>query len=176
LAGAGVIAFTKIAMKLLTADEYYSSWKYVPILSAAMIFTAFVSFTGTVYTVNKKSVLSFLTAFAGAGTNIVLNFILIPTSLGVYGAAIATVASYLLVFVIRCFNVKKYIPFNLYPYHIIANSIIILIQSLAIIFEVKYWMIIEAVCLIAILLINKNFILRFINKILSSLFRRKRNV
>jgi len=176
LAGAGVIAFTKVAMKLLTTEEYYVSWKYVPILSAAMIFTAFVSFMGTVYTVNKKSVLSFLTAFAGAATNIVLNFILIPTSLGVYGAAIATVASYLLVFVIRCVNVKKYIPFKLYGQHIITNTLIILIQSVALIFEIKYWMIIEAVCLILMVVINKRFVFGFLNKILSSFLRRKKNV
>lgn len=173
LAGSGVIAFTKVAMKILTADEYYSAWKYVPILSAAMIFTAFVSFTGTVYTVNKKSVLSFLTAFVGAATNIALNFLLIPTKLGVYGAAIATVTSYLLVFIIRCVNVKKYIPFKLYSLHIIANSLIIFIQSAAIIFEVKGWMIIEAICVIAIIFVNSKFLLEFIKKILSSIFGRK---
>lgn len=175
LAGSAVIAFAKIATKILTADEYYDSWQYVPLLSVVMIFTAFVSFTGTVYTLNKKSVLSFLTAFIGAASNVVLNLILIPT-IGVQGAAIASVVSYLLVFIIRCFNVKKYLPFKLYSGHIIANTLIIFVQSAVMIFEVKYWIIIEAVCLLGIALINYKFLMGFIEKIFLSIFRRKNNV
>lgn len=175
LAGSVVIAFAKVAMRLLTTQEYYDSWKYVPLLSVTMIFTAFVSFTGTVYTINKKSVLSFLTAFVGAASNVALNFLLIPF-IGVQGAALASVVSYLLVFIIRCFNVKKYIPFKLYTGHIIANTLIILLQSAVMIFEIKYWIIIEAACLLAILLINCQFLLEFVKKILSSVFRRKNNV
>ena len=173
LAGSGVIAFCKPAISLLTADEYYSSWEYVPLLSLAMIFTAFVSFTGTVYVVNKKSGISFLTAFIGAGSNILLNFLLIPSPLGVHGAAIATVLSYFLVFVIRCFNVKKYIPFKLRGIEVILNTLIVVLQALAMITEIKGWIIIQAVCILALVLINIKFLLGFVNKILGFVFRRK---
>lgn len=174
LAGSGIIVFTKVAMKILTASEFYNAWKYVPFLSVAMIYTAFVSFTGTVYTVNKKSVLSFLTAFAGALSNIILNLILIPSPLGVQGAAIATVLSYLIVFVIRCFNIKKYIPFNLHIGHIIANSVIVILQSVVMIFEIKYWIFIEINCLLLMFIINYKFIAPFIEKIFNILLRRKK--
>lgn len=174
LAGSGVILFTKIAMKLLTAKEFYSAWEYVPLLTVAMVFTAFTSFMGTVYTVNKKSVLSFLTAFVGAGSNIVLNFLLIPF-IGVQGAAIATVSSYLIVFIIRSVNVRKYIPFKFYCGHIIINSVIIFIQSVIMIFEVKYWIIIEIVCFAVMIILNFKFLWTFAEKMLSSIFRRKRN-
>ncbi|MGI6279729.1 MAG: lipopolysaccharide biosynthesis protein [Acutalibacteraceae bacterium] len=176
LAGSAVIAFTKPVIKVLTAKEFYESWKYVPILAIAMIFTAFVSFTGTVYTVNKKSVLMFSTSLIGALTNIILNFLLIPSSLAVQGAAIATVASYILVFAIRCFNVRKYIPFRLYIGHIITNSLIVFLQSAVLIFEVAGWQIIEAICLVAIILINYRFLARFMFQILSPIIRRKNNV
>lgn len=173
LAAAFVIAFSKVGIKILTAAEYYLSWKYIPLLSIAMVFTAFVSFTGTVYIVKKKSGISFLTAFVGAGSNIILNFILIPSFLGVQGAAIATVASYLLVFLIRCFNVKKYIPFNLCGIYVTLNTLIIFAQAFAMINEVKGWIIIQAVCLILLFLINYKFLIGFITKILSTLLRRK---
>ncbi len=172
LAGAVVIAFAKPAIKLLTAKEYYSAWEYVPLLSVSMVFTAFVSFTGTVYIVKKKSGLSFLTALMGAGSNIILNLLLIPSPLGVQGAAIATVASYFIVFVFRCFNVRKYIPFKLYGLHLTANTLIIFLQSAAMIFEVKGWIIIQAISLMALVLINFKFLIGFINKILSSVLRR----
>ena len=174
LAGAAVIAFAKPAIKLLTAKEYYGAWEYVPVLSLAMVFTAFVSFTGTVYVVNKKSGISFITAFVGAASNLLLNFLLIPSPLGAQGAAIATVLSYFLVFVIRCLNVKKYIPFKLYGGHVGANTVIISLQAAACIFEVKGWILIQAVCIALLCLINFKFLIGFVNKILSSVFGRRK--
>lgn len=172
LAGSGVIAFTKIAMKLLTSDEFYASWQYVPLLSIAMVFTAFASFTGTVYTLNKNSMMSFLTAFIGASSNIILNLALIPTT-GVQGAAIATVASYLLVFIVRCISVKRYIPFKLYSGHIAINTLILFVQAWAMIFEVPYWIIIEAVSLSLMVGINFKFLMGFIEKILNTVLKKR---
>ena len=172
LAGSAVIAFAKPAIRLLTAQDYYSAWQYVPLLSASMVFTAFVSFTGTVYVVKKKSGVSFLTALLGAISNILLNLILIPSPLGAQGAALATVASYFLVFAVRCFNIKKYIPFKLYGGRIILNSIIIFLQSAVMIFEVNGWIIIQALCISALLAVNFKFLIGFIEKILSSILKR----
>ena len=172
LAAGGIIAFTKVAIKLLTAEKFYESWKYVPFLCIAMVFTAFASFTGTVYTLNKNSMMSFLTAFIGASSNIILNLVLIPT-LGVQGAAIATVASYLIVFIVRCVSVKRYIPFRLYTGHLIINTIILFIQAGAILYQKSYWVVVEAVCIIALFIINYKFLKGFIEKILSALLKRK---
>ena len=41
-----------------------------------------------------------------------MNFILIP-QVGVYGAAIATCISYILVFVFRLFHTREYIQYNI---------------------------------------------------------------
>ena len=172
LAGSGIIAFTKLAMKILTSKEFYKAWEYVPLLSVSMVFTAFATFMGTVYILNKKSVMSFLTAFIGASSNILLNLALIPT-LGVQGAAIATVASYLLVFVVRCISVKRYIPFKLHSLHIVLNTLILLIQAVAILKEMPYWIGIEALCVIAMLILNFKFFMGFADKILSFVKRKK---
>lgn len=173
LAGAFVIAFAKPAIKLLTTDEYYASWQYVPILAVSMVFTAFTQFFGTVYVVTKKSGISFLTATLGASSNIVLNFLLIPSSLGVQGAAIATAISYFIVFIVRAVNSRKYISFKLNITHIILNTVIIFIQSIAMIFEVKYWIIIQAVSILLLAVVNYKFIVEFLEKILLSVLRRK---
>ncbi len=164
LAGAGVIAFTKPIMKILTDPDFYESWKFVPMLSIAMVFTAFASFMGTVYTLNKKSVLSFLTAFIGASSNIALNFILIP-KIGVQGAAIATVASYLLVFIIRSISVKKYIPFKFHSITLTINTLLLFICAGAVLFEMHYWILIETACLVAMFALNIKYLLGFIQKI-----------
>ena len=164
LAGAGVIAFTKPIMKILTDPDFYESWEFVPMLSIAMVFTAFASFMGTVYTLNKKSILSFLTAFIGASSNIALNFILIP-KMGVQGAAVATVSSYLLVFIIRSISVKKYIPFKFHSITLTVNTLLLFACAGAVLFEVPYWILIEMACLVAMFALNIKYLWGFIQKI-----------
>ena len=109
--GACLVALSKIFTKLLLAESYYSSWQYVPILAIAMIFSAFSEFLGSVYFVNKKSSRSLITAAAGAITNIILNFALIPF-FGAMGAAVATAICYALVFLIRIIDTQKFISFD----------------------------------------------------------------
>lgn len=166
LAGSFIIAFAKPAIKILSTAEYYSAWKYVPLLSASMIFTAFVSFTGTVYVVNKQSGVSFLTSMAGALINIILNFILIPSPLGVQGAAIATFIAYLVVFVIRAVNTRKYIPFKLYGGRVAINTLLILVQTVFMVTELKGWMIAQAVCIVLLIAVNFKFIMACVYKVL----------
>ena len=168
LAGGVIIAFAKPAIKILSTEQYYSAWQYVPLLSAAMIFTAFASFTGTVYVVTKKSGLSFITSMAGAAINIALNVLLIPSPLGVQGAAIATFLSYFAVFLIRAVNSRKYIPFKLYGGHIALNTALIMVQIVFLVLELPLWIPVQAVCLIALAVTNFKFVLPFLKKILSA--------
>ncbi len=171
LAGAGVIALCKPAMRLLTTDEFYSAWKYIPLLACSMVFTGFASFTGSVYVVEKKSVLSFVTAFLGAAINIVLNFLLIPTELGPQGAALATLVSYFTVFIIRAVNSKRYIPYRLHSPTVALNTVIIFAQSYAMITEVKYWMAWQGVAIVLLGVINFKFLISSLNKIRSSFLK-----
>lgn len=167
LAGGVIIAFAKPAIRILSTEQYYSAWKYVPLLSAAMIFTAFVSFTGTVYIVTKQSGISFITAMAGAVINIALNLLLIPSPLGVQGAAIATFLSYFAVFLIRAVNSRKYIPFKLYGGHTAVNTALIMIQIVFSVLELPLWIPVQAVCLIVLTVINFKFLLPSLKKIFS---------
>lgn len=128
LAGGVVIALSQWEIRVLSADEYYSAWQYIPLLSAAMIFSSFVTFAGSIYVVEKKSLLSFGTSMAGAAVNILLNLILIPTELGIQGAVIATFSSYFLVFLIRSKNARKLLPFRLYSQRLTVNCMIMAIQ------------------------------------------------
>ena len=167
IAGALIIAFAKPAIRLLSTEKYYEAWRYVPVLSCAMIFTAFASFTGTVYVVTKKSSLSFWTAFIGAASNLIMNFCLIPSPLGVQGAAIATVGSYLLVFIFRAINSRRYIPFCLYTGFIVVNTVLIALQTVFAVTEWHGWMVVQAVCVVSLCIVNAGFLLPLFKKILS---------
>ena len=57
-----------------------------------------------------------------------MNFILIPL-IGVYGAAIATCISYILVFVFRLFHTRKYIKYNIKNKEFLLGSIILFLSA-----------------------------------------------
>ena len=175
LAGWAIVAFSIPVIKMLTTPDYYSAWKYIPLLAASMVFNSFANFMGSVYVVEKRSKNSFLTAMLGAVLNIVLNFLLIPTLLGVHGAAIATFVSYFAIFVIRAINVQKYIPFKLYMPNVLLNTAVILLQSAFMVFSLPFNIPVQVGCAIALVVINYKFIMVFVDKFLS-FFKTKRRV
>ena len=81
ISGAGLIAFSKIFSRILFAEDYYTAWMYMPVLIIATVYSGLVTFMGSVYLVDKKSVQSLVTSMIGAGINVILNLILIPTKL-----------------------------------------------------------------------------------------------
>ena len=131
-----LIAGSKILTTLLLADSYYSSWKYVPVLAIAMIFSAFSAFMGSVYFLEKRSMRSFVTASVGALTNIVLNFALIPT-FGAMGAAVATAISYMVAFVIRAVDTSKYLKFSLCIPRLLINTVLISVQTVLMLLDIE---------------------------------------
>ena len=131
IGGSIIIAFSPAAIRLLAASEYYSAAEYLPILTAAAILSSLGSFMGSVYIVTKRSSLSFLTTAAGAVFNIILNFLLIPTHLGIYGAAIATLCSYLLSFLIRIISIRNILPFRIYGGRLFMSILIIAVQIIS---------------------------------------------
>lgn len=112
LSASCVIAFSRLAVQLLAEEEFFAAWQFVPVLCLAMVFAAFSTFLSSVYVVSKKSTLSFWTALLGAGSNVILNLLLIPR-IGILGAAAATLTSYVLVFLIRAVSIRKLLPFSL---------------------------------------------------------------
>ncbi len=169
IASAGIIALSIPVIKLLTTKAFYSAWEYIPVLTAAMIFNSFANFMGSVYVVEKRSKNSFLTAMLGAGLNVILNFILIPSPLGVQGASIATLISYFAIFVIRAFNARKYIPFKLYWTQVLLNTAVILVQCVFMVLSLPFNILVQVACILALCVINYRFIMVFVKKIFSFL-------
>ena len=167
LAGGVVIALSQWEIRVLSADEYYSAWQYIPLLSAAMIFSSFVTFAGSIYVVEKKSLLSFGTSMAGAAVNILLNLILIPTELGIQGAVIATFSSYFLVFLIRSKNARKLLPFRLYRQRLTVNCMIMAIQIIWLVGELPGWQLVQLIAVGAFLAIDGKYLVSIFSSLKS---------
>lgn len=151
----GMIALTKVEIRILADEEYFEAWHYVPVLCAAMLFCSFTSFAGSVYTVTRRSGLSFWTSLLGAGINILLNVLLIPSALGVQGAALATWASYFVVFLVRLRNARRLIPFRMFKKNLILGTGILILQILFISFGWFGWQAVQAGAVLAMFLMGR---------------------
>ena len=113
----GLILLSPWLCRLLLNSAYHEAWRYMPTLLCAATLESVVSFLASVYMVRKKSMHSFLTAVAGTGLNLLLNFLFIPrtgTFGGALGAAIATLIGYAAVWVLRMADVPRLLRFRLY--------------------------------------------------------------
>lgn len=141
ICAAGLIYFSKVVVICLTASfdsPYYPAWQYIPLLVIATTFACFVSFMGSVYMVERRSGMSFVTMLVGAVLNLILNFLLIP-DYGPQGAAFATFASYLVVFFLRAVSTRHYIPLDLDPTRIGISSFLLFFEAYLMVKEVRYW-------------------------------------
>lgn len=155
--GAMLIVFSRIITGIYLGKDYYESWKYVPILVIATTFSCLVNFYASVYMAEKKSVLSMLTAGAGAVTNVVLNLILIP-KYSAYGAAIATAISFVVVFILRIINTRKYIKIEINFPRLIGSALIMVAMAVIMIKEVAgHWQSFGIALALAFVLFALNF-------------------
>ena len=105
-----IILNTTIA-KVLFAKEFFEGWKYSSVLLIAILFNALTSFQGSIFSAVKDTGILAKTTIVSAIVNIVLNALLIPM-FGVMGASIATVSSYVVMWIIRHRKLNKYIKLH----------------------------------------------------------------
>ncbi len=171
----GLILACQLITKILVADSYYDSWQYVPILVMSTTMSCLVNFLASVYMAEKKSMMAMATAMSGAVTNIVLNFILIPR-MGANGAAVATVCSFIVVFVTRSLNTRKYIKIKFKAPLIVIELAILAVQCGVMIYmksgAVMY--VIEGILFCIMLLFNLKPITELIHLILDKFLKRSK--
>ncbi len=84
---------TNISGYSLIGSDYYSAESIVPFILIAYVFQgAYFNFLPGIYFAKKTGYIALVTA-AGAGVNVILNYILIPLY-GITGAALATIAGH----------------------------------------------------------------------------------
>ena len=129
------------------------------------------SFLANEYTAHKDSKGFLFSSLTGAVINLILNVILIPR-IGVLGAAVATCISYMVVFLYRVNDTRKYIKINYKDVKLILSWTLVFICSVSVYLN-KYSIIIEVASFIAILIVNRNFWSNFIKGISQKIKNRK---
>ena len=104
-----LLVLRPIIMPFFGSEEFAGAYIYVPFLVAAVVFQSFNNFLSSIYEACNKTTHSFISSVIGATSNILLNLILLNSPMGVLGAALATFVSYVLVYIYRVFDTRKYL-------------------------------------------------------------------
>lgn len=159
-----ILVFLHLVTNIWIGADFRESILYAPILIYATIFTCFVTFMGTIYSVHKKSVRSLVTALISGGLNIVINLALVKF-IGIYSAAIAALLSYLVVFVIRAIDCRNYQPFDLHIKKLLLNCVILAFMC-ALNYTVNLLPVLSytllGVCMIIVIAINLKSVMRVV--------------
>lgn len=95
-----ITALTQLYITLTMSADYHEAANYVSILFLGTIFQFFSSFYGVGYLKKRKTNKAFSTSIYGAIVNFVINIALIKY-IGLYAAAISTLISFVVMWVIR---------------------------------------------------------------------------
>lgn len=172
-AASGLIILCQLITKILVADSYYESWQFVPILIISTTMSCFVNFLASVYMASKKTIMGSITAFAGAVTNFGLNLLLIPR-IGANGAAIATVAAFLVVFVTRAIDTRKYVKIKFNAPIMAIELLLLAVQAGVMIFMKSGLLmyIIEFALVGVMLVLNYKPIIELVNMLLKKFLKK----
>jgi len=108
----GLSALSKPILNILTTSEFASGSIVIPIIAFSGLLAGVFQIAINITHLVKKTKFNFYIHVVAALLNIVFNFILIP-SIGILGAAIATLISYI-VMVIACMHISfKHISFDM---------------------------------------------------------------
>ncbi|WP_121610654.1 lipopolysaccharide biosynthesis protein [Mesobacillus foraminis] len=151
------ILFNKFIIGLLVANEFAIAWEFTPLLVIGVVFSALSSFVGICYTTSKKTKGAFISSSIAAITNIILNLLLIPY-MGIQGACLATAISFLVMFIIRILDSKKYVILKFNIIRFIASFVLLVVQLIFHLNEFEYSFVSELIMVIMIIILNHSFI------------------
>ena len=157
-----VLVVIRVVVKVLVADNYFVAWEYAPFLLVAAAFSAIQSFLGVNYTIAKDSIGALRSTTIAAICNIVLNYFLIK-SIGIQGATIATLSSFIIVTIYRYYDTRKYVKIEVdNKFAFFTTYVLLISESIIMAMEPRAYYISIPVC-IAVLLLNRSKIKEIIN-------------
>ncbi len=102
----GIICATSIFFNFIISNEYAESYSHIYILTIAIFFNSLSSLIGSILTGYKKTKIIGKTTIIGAVVNIIINITLI-NKIGLFAASISTLVSYIIIFLIRNYEINK---------------------------------------------------------------------
>lgn len=125
-----IIAVLPFVYNWIIGVDYHSSYKFIPILLYANLWSILINLIGGIYVAKKKTKEIAITTLISSILNIVINLIFIKVW-GLYAACISTLVAYMAMGIYRYFDCKKYVNVKLNIKNYIFFSILFIWSSMA---------------------------------------------
>ncbi len=169
----GIILCTKILAKILFANDFYEGWIYVPLLCIPSVWGALAGYLGTFYSASKKNNGMFLSTVIGGIITIAFSFATIK-NLGIMGVIAGNIVSYFVIFLYRYIDTRRFVKLNVNMFKDVLGWLLLFVQSFAVMYLENALLSysVNIVCVLLIMLLNKDLLIMLINGIKNKVLRR----
>ena len=161
----GGIMCAKLAITVLAVPSYYIGWTFIPVLAVGAGFNCLSSFQKSVYLLEKRTIPSFLSTAFSAVVNISLNALLIPRYGGM-GAATATLISYVVLFLYRAVDSRRFMPVRWNKKRLGCTVFLLCAQGALMLLEPPLWLLWQLLLFSIVFLLNCRELLVGVKKLL----------
>ena len=158
-----MLLLNKDLLQIYVSPEYQSAWCYSGPLMVAFFVDSLSTFWGSFYIAQKKMKKYMLSAVVGAVANLVLNLCLIPW-VGVIGAAVATLVSYVFVLLVRAIGIEKDATVAFVNKPLLSAFACSIVGMLAIYLIDPWSVILGVVTIVIYIVINRDHMLSFVHR------------
>lgn len=161
---AGTLSLNYFCFNYLFSDRYYDAYHYVPILITSLFFSTLTQFLGGINIGLKRTKENGVTTIIGAAVNILVDVFLI-LKVGIYAAAISTIVSNFVMFIIRLHRLSNEVIFKISKENILYALYYIYMLVMSYKMNCLYISFINLLAAVVMfILINRTFIFSFLKK------------
>ena len=164
-----IIVFNKCISSIIFGPDFYEAWQYAPFLLISVVFSSLTGFFVGVYSALKRSKELAKTMTAGAVINVIL-CILLTKGLGAVGAAIASLLSYISIWLFQLFKLSSSIDFRCFLPKDTLSYAILLAQAVVMYFISNDLILfsLQLLCFILLMIVNREQVKKYYLKFSST--------
>ncbi len=167
-----LIALIKPISTFLLSAEFFIAWKYIPFLLISVVFGSLSGFLGSLYSASTETNMLFVTTLAGGIFSVGFNFLLVP-SLGPLGASCASIIAYLVVWMMRLIDTKRFVELKINIVRDCLGYVLITAQAVVMIFLPGTICYISSALVFVVIILLNLVDLKFLHKMISGYVKRK---
>lgn len=159
-----IVTVIKPFMTIYVAEEYFVSWRYVPLLLIGNAFLAVSDFFGAFYNALKMPVKNLIVSAVAATISLVVSLCAMRY-IGMWAAVFSTLLAYFVIMWIRLIDIRKYVDVKINWLPFLFNQFIVIVHASLVSLEIKAWLV-SAIVIVLFLAVNFKSLKELLIKIL----------
>lgn len=170
-----ILSLNYILFNFVFSKDYFNSFYLTPVLIFSIFVSMMAQFLGGIYVANKESKKNGFTTMLAAISNLIIHLLLI-NFIGIYAAVISTFCSYLILYFIRFFDIRKKYNFVTSSKSKMLILLFCLLSGLAYINNIFLYTSMFIISMIVFIFVNKGYVNKTLNIIKKKFSKRGLNV